>query len=110
MKSHASVNFNYFCTLDERMQIWIIRVAYSDAYFGGLCHMSQRKHHILPCIMRSCVQCTPIFLAQTYRKKIFCLNFLIQFYLFIFRNKTDYHIPGYYSAYGHHYCSLELQF
>ena len=29
---------------------------------------------------------------------------------FIFRNKADYCIPGYYFAYGYHYCFLELHF
>ena len=32
------------------------------------------------------------------------------FYLLIFRNKTNYHIPGYYFAYGYCYCFLELHF
>ena len=30
--------------------------------------------------------------------------------LFIFRNKTDDCIPGYYFAYGYHYCFLEVHF
>ena len=28
--------------------------------------------------------------------------------IFIFRNKTDYYIPGYYFAHGYRYCFLEL--
>ena len=50
-------------------------------------------------------------MAQTFRKKIFHFNFVIQFiYLFIFRNKTMYCIPGYYFVYGYCYCFLELYF
>ena len=41
------------------------------------------------------VWCASMFLAQTFRKKIFRSNVLIQLfiYLFIFRNKIDYRIP-----------------
>ena len=36
--------------------------------------------------------------------------FYSTFYLFTFRNKADYHIPGYYFAYRYCYCFLELHF
>ena len=52
----------------------------------------------------------PTFLAQALRERIFqFLNSII--YLFIiFRNKTNYHIPGYYFVYRNYYCFLELHF
>ena len=56
------------------------------------------------------VQRAPMFLAQTFRKKSFVLIFNSIIYLFIFRNKTGYHIPGCYFAYGYCYCFLELHF
>ena len=54
--------------------------------------------------------CIHIF-GPNFQEKVVRFNFLIQFiYLFIFRNKTDYHIPRYYFAYRYHYCFLELHF
>ena len=42
----------------------------------------------------------PYFWPKLSGEKSFHFNFLIQ--LFIFRNKTDYRIPGYYFAYRYH--------
>ena len=44
------------------------------------------------------------------KKKSFTLCFNSIFSLFIFRNKTDYCIPGYYFAYRYHYGFLESHF
>ena len=53
----------------------------------------------------------PHFWPKLSGKKNFHFYFLIQFLsYFIFRNKTNYHIPGYYFAYGYHYCFLQLHF
>ena len=58
-----------------------------------------KSSRILPCAH-------PCFQPKLSIKKIFHFNFLIQ--LFLFRNKTDYHIPEYYFAYGYHYCFLVI--
>ena len=50
---------------------------------------------------------THMFLAQTFREKIFHFSFLIQFKKF---NKIDYRVPGYYFVYRYHYCFLDLHF
>ena len=42
------------------------------------------------------------------KKSFYFFNSII--YLFIFRNKTNDHIPGHYFAYGYCYCFLELHF
>ena len=53
----------------------------------------------------------PAFSPKLSGEKISRFNFLIQFLnFFIFRNKTDDRIPGYYFAYGYRYCFLELYF
>ena len=58
--------------------------------------------NMLPCIMH-----THVF-GPNFQEKNLSFYFLLQ--LFIFRNKTDYRIPGYYFAYGYCYCFLELHF
>ena len=80
---------------------------YSILIFKG----RSRSYHILPCIKLAllCIVCTHIF-GQTFRKRIYCFNFLNSIiYLFIFRNKTSY-IPWCYFAGRYHYCFLELYF
>ena len=85
-------NSNFYCFIATLMNIVL-----ESIYFIEVFH----TYHILPCIT-----CTTV-LVQTFREKIICFNFLIQF-LFIYL--TDYHIPGYYFAYGYRYCFLELYF
>ena len=68
------------------------------------------NYRILPCIMRTHVQYAPSFWPQTFRKKSVILIFQFNF-LFIHKfNKTDYHIPGDYSAHRNRSCFLELHF
>ena len=58
-------------------------------------------YKVLPFVMR-----THVFGPNFQEKSL--LIFLFSFYLFIFRNKTDDHIPGYYFVSGYRYCFLEL--
>ena len=59
----------------------------------------------LPCIMR-----THVVGPNIWEKNLLFsfLNSII--YLFMFRNKTDNRIPGYYFAYGYHHCFVETHF
>ena len=53
----------------------------------------------------------PCFWPKLSGKEMFHFNFLNSIiYLFIFRNKMDYHFPRYYFAYRYQYCFLELHF
>ena len=52
----------------------------------------------------------PHFWLKLSGKKPFTLIFNSIIYLFIFRNKTNYHISEYYFAYSYHYGFLESYF
>ena len=78
--------------------------------FNAMVEMSSfLECHILPRIMCSCIYCTPMFLPQNFRGKIFHFNFFNSI-TDLFRNKTNYRIPGYSFAYRYCYCFLELPF
>ena len=58
----------------------------------------------------SCTMHTHAFGPNFQEKNTLFLFFNSIFNLFVFRNKTNDHIPGYYCAYGYCYCLLELHF
>ena len=66
-------------------------------------HTSHGKDRILLYMM-----CSHVFGPNFQGKNLSFFDSII--YLFILRNKTNGHIPGYYFAYGYCYCFLELYF
>ena len=76
----------------------------------GLPNLEEEKS-FLPSMMQSCIYCVLMFLAQTFRGKIFHFNMFIQFFIYLYLNTCFLHykgilafIPEYYFAYGYCYC------
>ena len=69
------------------------------------------NYHILPCRVIPMHNVHPYFLAQTFRKKIFCFNFLIQFFIYLyFKTILIIIFQGIVLHFRHQYCFLELHF